>query len=46
VIQYEEGDKRYTIKDLETGLGTFIKIGKDFKLASNNIISFGESHMI
>jgi pSer/pThr/pTyr-binding forkhead associated (FHA) protein len=42
VIQYEEGDKRYTIKDLENGSGTFVKIRKDVELKTNYIVSFGE----
>jgi hypothetical protein len=45
VIKFSETNKKYYIKDLSDGTGTFIKIEKLLKLATNYIISFGDSHM-
>jgi hypothetical protein len=42
VIQYEEGSKHYTIRDMENGSGTFVKIDREIELHTNYIISFGE----
>ena len=51
VIKYLKGqsylDKnRYFIKDMGEGLGTFIKLEREYKLQNMNIISFGDSHMV
>jgi hypothetical protein len=45
VIKFSESTKKYYIKDLSDGTGTFIKIEKPLKIISNYIISFGDSHM-
>ena len=45
VIKFSEANKKYYVKDLSDGTGTFIKIEKPLKLITNYIISFGDSHM-
>lgn len=44
VIKYSESNRKYYLRDLSDGTGTFVKITKPLKLASNYIISFGDTH--
>lgn len=44
MIKYSESSRKYCLKDLSDGTGTFVKINKPLKLVSNYIISFGDSH--
>ena len=47
MIKYDSSFKNsFALKDLGEGMGTFIRIDKRLYLRSNNIISFGDSHMI
>lgn len=43
-IRYAAEEKRYYIKDLSQGTGTFIKIQSPLKLRTSQIISFGGNH--
>lgn len=45
MIKYHDETKKYYIKDLAEGSGTFIKITRSLKLESGHIISFGDTHM-
>lgn len=45
VINYNSPTKKYTIKDLGQGTGTFVRIDHPLNLKENYIISYGESHM-
>mmetsp|Transcript_334 Transcript_334/g.354 ORF Transcript_334/g.354 Transcript_334/m.354 type:complete len:247 (+) Transcript_334:6-746(+) len=45
VITFNPTVKKYSIKDLGQGTGTFVRIDNPLKLKENYIISFGESHM-
>lgn len=44
LIKFIETERKYFLKDLSDGTGTFIKIIKPLKLINNYIISFGDSH--
>ena len=47
MIKYDSSFKNsFALRDLGEGMGTFIRIDKRLYLHSNNIISFGDSHMI
>jgi len=48
VIKYNLDDKKYYMRDLGDGSGTFIRIDntKDLVLKHGFIISFGDSHMV
>lgn len=47
MIQYDKKFKnKFAIRDLGEGMGTFIRIENHLHLKTNNIISFGDSHMI
>lgn len=45
MIKYHDGTRKYYIKDLADGTGTFIKISKTTKLESGYILSYGDTHM-
>jgi len=45
VIKYSMETKRYFLKDLGEGTGTFIRIDSPLALKQGHIISFGDSHM-
>ena len=44
LIKYDPEQKKYFLKDLEEGTGTFIKIAPKWELRNNSVISFGETH--
>ena len=44
-IRYSFEEKKYYLKDLSDGSGTFIKIQCPLQLATGYIISFGDNHM-
>jgi hypothetical protein len=48
VIKYSEYDKKYYIRDLGDGSGTFVKVDnhKDLVLKHGFIVSYGDSHMV
>ncbi|CAG9330328.1 unnamed protein product [Blepharisma stoltei] len=46
VVRYDVQKKKYFLKDLGEGTGTFVKITKPFSLKNGNVVSFGESHML
>lgn len=48
VIKYCMDDKKYYMRDLGDGSGTFIRVDntKDLVLKHGFIISFGDSHMV
>ena len=46
IIQYQQKEERYMIKDLGDGMGTFIRLTHPLQLQNNFIVSFGDSHMI
>lgn len=45
IIKYSIAEKRYFLRDLGEGSGTFVKIQNPLLLKNGYIISFGESHM-
>ena len=46
IIKYNLTDKRYYLRDLGDGSGTFVKIEEPPLVLKNGyIISFGDSHM-
>lgn len=45
IIKYNVVDKRYYLRDLGDGSGTFVKIETALVLKNGYIISFGDSHM-
>ena len=48
VIKYNTVDKKYYMRDLGDGSGTFIRVDnhKDLILKHGFIVSFGDSHMV
>lgn len=48
VIKYNEVDKKYYLRDLGDGSGTFVRVdnSRDLILKHGFIISFGDSHMV
>lgn len=47
MVQYDKKFKnKFALRDLGEGMGTFIRIDNQLLLKTNNIISFGDSHMI
>lgn len=48
VIKYSQMDKKYYLRDLGDGSGTFIRVDnqKDLILKHGFIVSFGDSHMV
>lgn len=45
MIKYDPSLRKYLLKDLGEGSGTFLRIDKEIELKSGYIISFGDSHM-
>ena len=45
IIKYNMNDKRYYLRDLGEGSGTFVKIDHPLLLKNGYIISFGDSHL-
>lgn len=45
IIKYSLADRRYYIRDLGEGSGTFVKVARPLVLKTGYIISFGDSHM-
>ena len=46
LLKYQALERKYTIRDLGEGTGTFIKITTKLLLKDNYILSFGENHMV
>ena len=48
VIKYSENDRRYYLRDLGDGSGTFVRVdnSKDLILKQGFIVSYGDSHMV
>ena len=46
VVQYNSDSDKYMLQDLNDGTGTFIRLDLPYQIRNNNIISFGDSHMI
>ena len=46
MIKYDQTQKKYFLKDLGEGSGTFVKIDQEIPLKPGYIISFGDSHMV
>lgn len=48
MIKYSRDDKKYYLRDLGDGSGTFVRIdnSSDLILKHGFIISFGDSHMV
>lgn len=44
LIKYDPENRKYFLKDIPEGSGTFIKIPQKMLLKQNNVISFGEYH--
>lgn len=45
IIKYNMNDKKYYLRDLGEGSGTFVKIDHPLLLKNGYIISFGDSHL-
>ena len=45
IIKYNMQEKRYYLRDLGDGSGTFVKIDTPLMLKNGYIISYGDSHM-
>lgn len=45
IIKYNMDDKRYMLRDLGDGSGTFVRLDVPLHLKHGYIISFGDSHM-
>ena len=45
-ITYNPTNNNYTIKDLEVGNGTFIKITDDYYLVENSLVNIGDSYLV
>lgn len=45
IIKYNIDDKRYYMRDLGDGSGTFVRLDVPLVLKNGFIISFGDSHM-
>jgi pSer/pThr/pTyr-binding forkhead associated (FHA) protein len=46
VIHYDDNIKAYSIMDLKSSTGTFVKLEEPYRLRNKSIISFGNSHMV
>lgn len=46
MLKYNPATKKYYIKDLGEGSGTFVKIDQELKLKSGYIVSFSDSHLV
>ena len=48
VIKYNDADRKYYLRDLGDGSGTFVRIdnSKDLILKHGFIVSYGDSHMV
>jgi hypothetical protein len=45
IIKYNMDDRRYYMRDLGDGSGTFVRLDQALELRNGFIISFGYSHM-
>ena len=45
IIKYNMTDRRYYMRDLGDGSGTFVRIDSSLVLKNGYIISYGDSHM-
>jgi hypothetical protein len=45
IIKYNMDDRRYYMRDLGDGSGTFVRLDQPLELKNGFIISFGYSHM-
>lgn len=46
VIEYDTISRLYSLKDMDRGTGTFLRIEKPMPLRDGIIVSFGDSHML
>ena len=46
VIEYDNISRLYSLKDMDRGTGTFLRIEKPMPLRDGIIVSFGDSHML
>ena len=46
VIKFEQTNNKYYIKDLEDGMGTFLKITKPLLLQEGYLILYGDNYMV
>ena len=46
VISFDENEKSYSLTDMKSGTGTFVKLEEPFNLGQKRIASFGNSHMV
>ena len=46
IIKFSQIKRKYRIKDLSQGTGTFAKVQDPVMLKTSNIVSFADSHML